>query len=520
MAIQVGFRYLFLLVLVGLLVCINGARNIPFSIINYKDIGSYKIFDENDLNRRDFPNNFIFGTATSAFQIEGVTHRAFNIWDSFTHRYPEKSSDGRDADQATDSYHLYKVDVEMMKNMGVNGYRFSIAWSRILPKGRISGGINKEGIEYYKNLIDELLSNDIEPFVTIFHWDLPQTLEDMYDGLLDRNFVLHYRDFANLCFKEFGNKVKYWITFNQPYSLAFNAYGKGEQAPGRCSAWMNNNCTGGDSGTEPYIVAYHELLAHAEVVQLYRREYKKTQKGNIGITLIANWYYPLRNTVADTNAAQRAQDFKLGWFLDPIIFGDYPSSMKKLVGKRLPQFAPWESKLLKGSIDFLGLNYYFPLYAFDTSAPDPTKPSVLTDGRFGTTNVRDGVPIGINSTLFYYNATGFYDLLTYLRNKYNNPLTYITENGYADSSTISLNETLADVGRIDYHKTHLLALKKAIAEGSNVAGYFAWSLLDNYEFVQGFTVRFGLNYVNYSDPSDRKPKASALWFTDFLNNVV
>ncbi|XP_021911735.1 myrosinase 5-like [Carica papaya] len=412
------------------------------------------------------------------------------------------------------------MDVEMMKNMGVNGYRFSIAWSRVLPKGRISGGINEEGIQYYKNLINELLDNGIEPFVTIFHWDVPQTLEDMYGGLLDRNIVSDYRDFANLCFREFGDKVKYWITINQPYSLGFNAYGKGEQAPGRCSAWMHKNCTGGDSGTEPYIVAYHELLAHAEVVQLYRREYKETQKGKIGITLVANWYYPLRNTIDDINAAQRAQDFKLGWFLDPIAFGDYPTSMKKLVGKRLPKIAPWESKLIKGSIDFLGLNYYFPLYAFNTGAPDPTKPSVLTDGRFGTTNVRDGVPIGTNSTLFFYNSTGFYDLLTYVRKKYNNPLTYITENGYADSSAISLNETLSDTGRIDYYQTHLSALKKAINEGSNVQGYFAWSLLDNYEFVQGFTVRFGLNYVNYSDPSDRQPKASALWFTDFLNNVA
>ncbi|XP_021894104.1 cyanogenic beta-glucosidase-like [Carica papaya] len=209
---------------------------------------------------------------------------AFNIWDSFNHIYPEKSSDGSDADQATDSYHLYKVDVEMMKNMSVNGYRFSISWSRVLPKGRRSGGINRDGIQYYKNLIKELLNNGIEPFVTIFHWDVPQTLEDAYGGLLDRNFVSDYRDFANLCFREFGDKVKYWITINQPYSLGFNAYGKGEQAPRRCSAWMHKNCTGGDSGTEPYIIAYHELLAHAEVVQLYNREYKVTQKGKIGIT--------------------------------------------------------------------------------------------------------------------------------------------------------------------------------------------------------------------------------------------
>ncbi|XP_021894244.1 cyanogenic beta-glucosidase-like [Carica papaya] len=426
-----AIQYFFLLLLVFSAVCSHGARHMPFSIINLdKNTGkSYKMFDEKDLTRNDFPKNFAFGTATSAFQIEGVTHRGFNIWDSFTHRYPEKSTDGSYGDIAADSYHLYKTDVKMMKDMGADAYRFSIAWSRILPNGRINGEINKEGIQYYKNLIDELLANDIEPFVTIFHWDVPQTLEDMYGGLLDRNFVSHYRDFANLCFKEFGDKVKYWITFNQPYSLGFNAYGKGEQAPGRCSSWMNKNCTGGDSGTEPYIVAYHELIAHAEVVQLYRREYKEIQRGHIGITLVANWFWPLTDTKADIDAAQRAQDFKLGWFLDPIMFGDYPASMKELVGKRLPQFAPWESELIKGSIDFIGLNYYFPLFAYNKPTPDPKKPSVLTDGRFGTIDNRDGVMIGINSTLFCYNATGFYDLLTYMRNKYNNPLIYITENG-------------------------------------------------------------------------------------------
>ncbi|XP_021894103.1 myrosinase 5-like [Carica papaya] len=335
MTIQGGYQYLFLLVLVLSSVCINEARTIPFSIINDKDIGSFKILDENSLNCRTFPNNFVWGTATSAFQIEGVTHRAFNIWDSFTHTYPEKSDDGSTADLACDSYHLYKVDVEMMKNMNVTGYRFSIAWSRVLPKGRISGGINRDGIQYYNNLIDELLAKEIEPFVTIFHWDLPQTLQDMYGGFLDRNIVSDYRDFANFCFKEFGDKVKHWITFNQPYSVAYNAYGIGEQAPGRCSAWMDNNCTGGHSGVEPYVVAYHELLAHAEAVQLYKREYKELR-----------------------------------------------------------------------------------------------------------------------------------------------------------------------------------------SEGSNISGYFAWSLIDNYEFGHGFTVRFGLNYVNYSNPSDRLPKASALWFTDFINNAT
>ncbi|GMN57296.1 hypothetical protein TIFTF001_026410 [Ficus carica] len=210
------------------------------------------------LNRSSFPVDFIFGTASSSYQYEGAVKeggRGPSIWDTFTHNYPEKITDGSNGDVATDEYHRYKEDVGLMKDMNVDAYRFSISWSRLLPNGKLSGGVNKEGIKYYNNLIDALLANGLKPFVTLFHWDLPQTLEDEYGGFLSPHIVNHFKDYAELCYKEFGDRVKHWITLNEPYSYSNGGYAIGTLAPGRCSEWQNLNCTGGDSGTEPYLIS-------------------------------------------------------------------------------------------------------------------------------------------------------------------------------------------------------------------------------------------------------------------------
>ncbi|PON69725.1 Glycoside hydrolase [Parasponia andersonii] len=435
--------------------------------------------------------------------------------------YTKKIKDGSNGDVANDEYHRYQEDVGIMKEMNLDAYRFSISWSRLLPNGKLSGGVNKEGVKYYNNLINELLAKGLKPYITLFHWDLPQALEDEYGGFLSPHIVEHFRDYAELCFKEFGDRVKHWITLNEPWSYSMGAYASGILAPGRCSEWQKLNCTGGDSGREPYLVAHYQLLSHAAAVKLYRDKYQASQEGLIGITLVSHWFVPYSNAKHHQNAALRALDFMFGWFMDPLTNGDYPHSMRSLVGNRLPKFTKEETKLVKGSLDFLGLNYYTANYAAYVSQPhNGVNASYLTDARATLTTSRNGVPIGPKaaSDWLHVYPVGIYDILQYTKRKYNNPLTYITENGIDEFNNpkLSLEQALLDIQRIDYYFRHLSYLQNAIKDGVNVKGYFAWSLLDNFEWNSGYTVRFGINFVDYKDGQKRYPKLSARWFKSFL----
>ncbi|KAK8695398.1 hypothetical protein V6N13_000561 [Hibiscus sabdariffa] len=461
------------------------------------------------LSRKGFPAGFLFGTASASYQYEGAAKeggRRPSIWDTFTHNHPEKIVDGSNGDVAIDSYHRYKEDVGIMKEMGLDAYRFSMSWSRILPNGKLSGGVNKEGVRYYNNLINELIANGptqpiltlylnrhgIQPFVTLFHWDLPQALEDEYGGFLSPRIVDDFRDYAEVCFKEFGDRVKHWITLNEPWSYTYGGYVLGFLAPGRCSDWQNLNCTGGDSAVEPYLVAHHLLLAHAVSVNLYCQKHQATQKGMIGITLVTYWFVPVSKAKHHQNAASRAMDFMFGWFMDPITIGNYPHTMQSLVGNRLPKFNKMESEMLKGSFDFLGMNYYTAAFAAYAPKNNVGKPSFLTDARTNLSSEHNGVPIGpaTGTNWIYMYPRGIRDLLLYTKKKYNNPLIYITENGVGDTyknTAVPLKEGLNDKGRIEYHRRHLSSIQKAIKGGVNVKGYFAWSLLDNFEWGNGYT---------------------------------
>ncbi|KAA3477859.1 beta-glucosidase 12-like [Gossypium australe] len=443
------------------------------------------------LSRASFPVGFIFGTASSSYQYEGAAEeggRDPSIWDTFSHKYPDKIADGSNGDLAIDSYHRYKEDIGIMKEMGLDAYRFSISWSRILPNGKLSGGVNNEGINYYNNLINELLANGIQPFVTLFHWDLPQALEDEYGGFLSPRIADDFRDYAEVCFKEFGDRVKHWITLNEPWSYTYGGYVTGFLAPGRCSGWQNLNCTGGDSAA--------------------------SQKGAIGMTLVSYWFVPVSNAKHQQNAASRALDFM---FMKPITIGNYPHTMQSLLGNRLPKFNKMQSKILKGSFDFLGLNYYTAIYAAYASKPNVGKSSYLTDAPY-----HNGIPIGpmTGTKWIYMYPRGIRDLLLYTKEKYGNPLIYITENGVGDTENASSpsKEALNDKGRIEYHRRHLSSLQTAIKDGVNVKGYFAWSLLDNFEWASGYTVRFGFNFVDYKNGLKRYPKLSAQWLKTFLKN--
>ncbi|CAN0912173.1 Beta-glucosidase 24 [Linum grandiflorum] len=494
----------------------------PCSTSNYM----YKPSKELPHGRYSFPPGFIFGTATSSFQIEGAPNFAYgkgpSVWDKFTHQYPDRILEGGNGDVAIDHYHKFKEDIMRMKYMNVDAYRFSISWPRIIPSGKRYDGVNQEGIKFYHDLLDELIKNGIEPFVTIWHWDTPQALEDEYGGFLSRDIIKDFEDYCDVLFQEYGSKVKKWITLNEPMGNAMKAYDEGVFAPGHCSVWVDKACKLGDSATEPYIVSHHQLLAHSAAYHLYKNKYRNLT-GEIGITYISHWFVPYSNTTEDIDAAHRARDWMYGWYMDPITYGYYPRTMVDLLGSRLPKFTLEESRLLRKSYDFIGINYYTSYFVKNNDDFDHAHLRYATDHHGITTPDRDGVYIGphLGSYWQYLYPDGLRELLEYTKEKYDDPVIYITENGLSekDNATQTLAEALNDKMRIDFYNSHLTSLLQAINEKQvNVKGFFAWSFADNFEWNEGYTVRFGLYYVNYTDLS-RHPKNSACWYTNFCNKT-
>lgn len=452
-----------------------------------------------------FSNDFIWGTATSSYQIEGAHDadgKGPSIWDSFC-TIPNRIKNNQNGNVAIDHYHKYKEDVALLKSQGFKAYRFSISWSRIMPDGK--GKINEEGILFYSNLIDELLKNDIVPWVTLYHWDLPLALEMENDGWLNSDIVKSFEEYAKVCFVRFGDRVKNWITINEPWVVAILGYGQGVFAPGRVS------------NSEPYLAAHHLILAHAKAVKLYKTNFKN-QKGVIGITNNCDWREPLTDKPADIEAAERALLFFLGWFADPIYFGDYPQVMKDRLGDRLPKFTEEEKALITNSSDFFGLNHYTTMYASEDNHTGEVS-SVYGNG--GISEDQDVIlsqdkdwPL----TAFNWSVVpwGCYKLLDWISKRYNNPDIYITENGFACNDTLE-NGEVNDLDRLDYYRQYLEACNQAIKSGIKLKGYFAWSLFDNFEWASGYSVRFGINYID-SKTLKRIPKASALWFKKIIKN--
>ncbi|KAL3825287.1 hypothetical protein ACJIZ3_021316 [Penstemon smallii] len=521
--------------------------------------------DNSNISRNDFPNDFLFGVGTSAYQHEGGAakgNKGLSIWDAFTLSTPDRIADGSNGNVAAGMYTKYKEDIMAMKSMGVDVYRFSISWTRILPGGRPCLGINQEGIDYYNDIINTCLENDITPFVTLFHWDLPYCLQLEYGGFLNEKIIDDFRQYAELCFWEFGDRVKYWITLNEPWTYSVHGYVKRIFPPGEISGSSTNNVTYennpknnfagyrsadpnliqplirssnitiesevDDSTGEVYTVARNLLLAHAQAVQSYRTKFKEHQQGYIGITLVSHYFEPLYvDDEDDRKAAKRALDFMLGWFLEPVMRGHYPKNMRDYVqNNNLQRFSEEETSLLKGSIDFLGLNYYTTYYASD----DPTP--VCEDGYYKDQQVefftdRDGVPIGDmgDSSWLYSVPWGIYELLKYIKDTYPKiPDIYITENGTDEknNSNLTAYEACTDTPRIKYFQDHLAKILEAINDfgGSNgklkIKGYFIWSWSDNLEWNWGYTIRTGIIYIDYMNNLRRYPKHSAVWYAQFL----
>ncbi|KAK1311977.1 Beta-glucosidase 11 [Acorus calamus] len=403
--------------------------------------------------------------------------------------------------------HIFLEDVQILKSLGTDVYRFSISWPRIFP--------------------------GIEPMVTIFHWDVPQVLEDEYGGFRSKRILNDYSEFAEFCFRRYGDRVKKWVTINEPSIFATHGYQNGINAPGRCSP-RYGNCTGGDSSREPYVVAHNLLLAHSRAVQIYRSKYLEKQKGTIGISLHSDWYIPYSSSKEDEDATQRVIDNTLGLYLDPIVFGDYPSSVKRLVGDRLPVFTKQESEAIKGSFDFIGMNHYVTLYVMDnateeansrkTDTPDqvlPDSPDV-PDAFAVTSSDKNGVQIGPSEGgVDYWRSypQGIKLLLDYIRKNYYNPPMYITEIGYVTlDEGQPLIDILQDYDRIQYIEDTLNYTLQAMRSGTDVRGFLMWSYIDNFEWDNGYPFRLGLYYVDYTDKNLRRiPKASAYWFQKAMN---
>ncbi|XP_050257713.1 beta-glucosidase 24-like [Quercus robur] len=483
--------------------------------------------DANELfiKKADFPNDFVFGVATAAAQIEGSAKeggRGPSIWDEFAKDFPGKIDGGGNLDTAIDSYKRYKEDVKFLKDLRVHSYRFSISWTRILPNGSLSGGINQEGIDHYNNLINELLLNGITPFVTIFHFDSPQALQEKYGGFLSRSIIDDFKAYSEICYKEFGDRVKHWITINEPYIISYFGYDLGLAAPGRCSLpGPPGPCPAGNSSTEPYIVAHNLLLAHTAAARLYKNKFQETQGGQIGISLVGQYFEPYSKSSEDKAAAKRALDFNLGWFLKPLAFGHYPRIMRRLVKDRLPTFTKKEKKMIKGSFDFIGINYYTSRYAKNLLPDLHATPEYSTDYLTNTTAYKDGVPIGpraTESSYIYLYPIGLQKLLEFVNHKYRKPTIYITENGIPEKrdDSLELTEALKDPHRINNTIQHLHKIHAAMQNGVNVKGYFHWTIFDDFEWGEGYSVRYGLYYIDFKYNLKRIPKHSALWLKDFL----
>jgi beta-glucosidase len=435
----------------------------------------------------------MFGAATSAYQIEGsvaADGRGLSIWDTFA-ATPGKVIDGSNGSEACDHYRLWREDVDLMRWLGLSAYRFSVAWPRILPSGR--GAVNARGLDFYERLVDALLEWDIEPFLTLYHWDLPQALEDQ-GGWRVRDTASAFAEYADAVSRRLGDRVRHWITHNEPWCTAMHGHVHGEHAPGRRS-WL-----------EGLYAAHHVLLSHGWAVAAIRANAPLSE---VGITLNLTQCEPASDSAADVDAARAKDGTYNRWYLDPIFGRGYPKDViadhvarGTLEEERLPFVHEGDLEAISVRTDLLGVNYY----TRDVVRADE-------DGIVHSTPPRgDVTDIG-----WEVYAKGLSTLLIRLRDQYGPPRMYITENGAAYHTGPDRFGRVRDVERQRYLHAHVAATLDACRAGVPVAGYFVWSLLDNFEWAFGYTQRFGIVWVDYETQA-RIPKDSAHWYRELIRD--
>ena len=440
---------------------------------------------------KEFIDGFLWGTATAAYQIEGAWNedgRGESIWDRFSHQ-PGKTARGESGNIACDHYHRWKDDLSILEVLGVNAYRFSVSWPRILPEGK--GGINRKGIDFYSRLVDGLLEKNITPLVTLFHWDLPQSLHDA-GGWLNRQCTDWFTDYASIMYKALGDRVSWWVTFNEPLVSSNLGYNEGTHAPGAK-----------DLATS--LQVFHSLLvAHGKAV-LAGRSILSDARLSIVPALIMP--YPAdADSERDRNAAEEAWIYSCASQLDPLLKGYYPAEALRRMEreKTLPDIREGDMELICQPIDFLGINHYFSMF--------------FTGKDNGPVSVVKSPKIQQWSDLKWpVYPQGLTDLLIRITNEYNRPPLMITENGISLEDTIDKDGTVKDSRRSSYITGFVDAAKKAVAAGVDLRGYFYWSLMDNFEWAQGYGPRFGLTYIDY--PTQRRIiKESGKTFRDIIQS--
>jgi beta-glucosidase len=432
-----------------------------------------------------FPDDFVWGAATAAYQIEGAAAedgRSESIWDRFS-RTPGKVLNGDTGDVACDHYHRLAEDVALMRALNLQAYRFSIAWPRILPDGR--GRINNPGLAYYDRVVDAVLAAGITPWATLYHWDLPQLLEDA-GGWPNRATADAFVEYVDAVSRRLGDRVKHWITLNEPWCSAFLGYYTGHHAPGRTDP------------ADSLAAAHTLLLAHGKAVPVVRRN---SPGSSVGITLNLAQPYAATESEADRAANRRYEGFFNRWYLDPLYGRGYPTDMVGLYGPMAPVVEPGDYETIAAPTDFLGLNYYAPTFIRD----DRSSPPLYT---------ADAGLVGAERTAMDWIVypDGLRDLLVAVSKEYPTGPLYVTENGAAYPDPDPVGDRVADPKRLRYYVGHLAAARQAILDGAPLKGYFAWSLLDNFEWAFGYTRRFGITHVDFATQK-RTIKDSGRWYS-------
>ena len=443
-----------------------------------------------------FPADFLWGTATSSYQIEGAWQeggKGESIWDRFAHT-PGNVLGGHSGDVACDHYHRWHQDIALMKSMGLQAYRFSVAWPRILPQG--TGDVNQEGLDFYSRLVDGLLAAEITPFITLYHWDLPQIIQDL-GGWPSRQSVDAFVEYADVLSRCLGDRVKHWITHNEPWCAAFLSHQIGEHAPG----WQD--------WPAAIKASHHILLSHGKAVPVIRAN---SVDSEVGITLNFTYFDAASESAADLALRRQADGYFNRWFLDPVCGRHYPADMVAdyTAAGYLPDGLSFikegDMESIAAKTDFMGVNYYTREIIRDEEAVEKAEQTTFAAPRDEWTEMGWEV---------YPN--GLYALLNRLHFDYRVPKLYVTESGCSYSDGPDENGFIDDQRRLAYLRQHFVAAHDAIANGVPLAGYFVWSFMDNFEWAKGYAQRFGIVWVDF-ETQERVPKASANWYKEVISD--